>query len=72
MDMVQTLERRLIATSLTALPSLPGPYGKRLSHSVANKEFSMNKENKPSCMKYVWPWLGFAALITAMWAVFAD
>jgi len=23
-------------------------------------------------MKYVWPWLGFAVLITAMWAVFAD
>jgi len=38
----------------------------------AHKELLMNKEDKPSRMKYVWPWLGFAALITAMWAVFAD
>jgi len=35
-------------------------------------ELLMNKEDKPSCMKYVWPWSGFAALITAIWAVFAD
>jgi ferric-dicitrate binding protein FerR (iron transport regulator) len=36
------------------------------------KELLMNKDDKPSRMKYVWPWLGFAALITAMWVVFAD
>jgi hypothetical protein len=57
---------------LNALPERFPAIGKRLSHAVANKELLMNKEDKPSRMKYVWPWLGFAALITAMWAVFAD
>jgi len=57
---------------LNALPQHFRAFGKSLSHAVANKELLMNKEDKPSRMKYVWPWLGFAALITAMWAVFAD
>ena len=69
--MVQPLERRLTAISLTALPE-PRAIRKEASHAVATKELPMNQEDKPSRMKYVWPWLGFAALITAMWAVFAD
>jgi hypothetical protein len=28
--------------------------------------------NRKSRLQYVWPWLGFAALIGLMWAVFAD
>jgi hypothetical protein len=36
------------------------------------KELLMNKDDKPSRMKYVCPWFGFAALITAMCVVFAD
>ena len=57
---------------LNELPEQSRAIGKRLNHAVANKKLLMNKEDKPNRMKYVWPWLGFAALITAMWAVFAD
>ena len=28
--------------------------------------------NRGKRLQYVWPWLGFAALIGLMWAVFAD
>jgi hypothetical protein len=32
----------------------------------------MAQDPKRSRMKYLWPWLGFAALIGVMWAAFAE
>jgi hypothetical protein len=32
----------------------------------------MNNDDKPSCMKYVWPWLVMAIVASTLIAAFAD
>src|SRR4029453_14194496 len=62
---------RLMKSSRCGRLKLQGPKRviQKQTEPRTKKELLMNKDDKPSRMKYVWPWLGFAALITPMWVV---